>query len=467
MMALDLKKKLLASVKERDLIDKGDRVLVGLSGGPDSLALLHLLWDLKGELKISVCAAHLNHMVRGKAACSDEKFVRSFCKRLRVPLEVKKFDVPAFAKRERISIEDAGRRARYTFFEEAAKVFQASKIALGHTSDDNVETILMRLIAGSGLRGLTGIPPKRGKVSRPLIDCLREEVESYCKAKKLHPRIDRSNYDTRYLRNMIRHKVIPILKKINPQVKTAIKQAADLLSDDYVYMISISNKALHAATVSSASNGMSLDIDKLLMYPDPIRRHVLRLAVEGVKGDLENIAYSHILDIMRKLPDEKRWQLSLPSGVFVRASSGRLEISTTALAPPVKASFSRPFSVPGEVVVKEAGIRIKGKLIKDVSGMKLRLTSKNEALVDFGKCGSELIVRSRRDGDRFSPLGLSGTKKLKDFLIDEKVPNEKKDLIPIVSSKGRIVWVGGHRINEAFKITKGTRTVLRLVLVSA
>jgi len=462
-----LKDKLLQTVKSRRLISQGDRVLVGISGGPDSTALLHALFNLRSALGISLCAAHLNHMIRGKSALLDEKFVASFCRKLRVPLKIKRADVMAIAKEKKLSLEDAGRRARYKFFEEAASEFKAAKIAMGHTADDSVETVLMRLITGAGAKGLVGIPAKRGKIVRPLIDCTRKEIERYCGQNHLAPRVDESNRDVKFLRNRIRHELIPLLEKFNPRVRSAIKRTSDLLGDELEYITEISAGALSKATVLKTSGKLILDVGRLKAYPDPIKRHMLRLAIESIKGDLENITYSHIAEILSKLSVKGRFELHLPSSTIVSGERNRLTITSSALKPLKEVRFCRKLKVPGVTHINEAGISISVETIKRRSGLNLKLKDSNVALLDFDKLKGMLVVRSRRDGDRFSPLGISGTKKLKDFLIDEKVPNEKKDLIPIVSSKGRIVWVGGHRINEAFKITKATRTALRLVLVEA
>lgn len=437
---------------------------MGVSGGPDSMALLHILYNVKEDLGIRLFVCHLNHMIRGAQAKRDEDFVSSFCKRLGIPLKIGCADVPSLSRANKLSLEDAGRRARYAFFDEAAKGFGAGKIALGHNADDNVETVLMRLITGSGARGLLGIPPKRGKIIRPIIECWRGEIESYCRKHRLNPRIDKSNFDTKYLRNRIRHQLIPLLKKFNPNVKSAIAKATDLLAADYEYLMGISGKALHGATIRTDRDTIALDIDKLLMYPDPIRRYVLRLAIEEVKGDLENIAFSHIEDITNKLPDDERWEIHLPSGIFAKGDGDKLEISRIATAPEERVSFRYGFKIPGTVSVKEAGVRVKAAVIDVPSKSNLKLKDKNKAILDLGKVGREAVVRSRREGDKFSPFGISGTKKIKDFLIDEKVPKGEKDLVPIVEVRGRIAWVAGMRMDNAFKITNRTKKAVKFTI---
>jgi len=457
-----LEKKVLDTINKYDMFSPGDKVVVGVSGGPDSIALLYILSKLKKELKISLYVAHLNHKIRGKDAERDMKFVEAFAKKLKLPITCRENNVKALAKKEKLSLEDAARRVRYKFYEDVLNEVKASKIALGHTTDDNVETVLMRLVTGTGTRGLLGIPTKRGKIVRPLIDCWRREIESYCKKHKVKPRIDKSNYDAKYLRNKIRHRLLPVLESINPNVKTAINNTIELLSSDYEYLMKMSIKALHGAMIKSTKGSIKLDIDKLLMYPDSIRRYVLRVALEEVKGDLENITFTHIENILSKLPDDKKWELHLPSGIFVFGDGDELEISTSMSEEEGKIHFEYKLEVPGTVNIKEAGLKINAEAV--AIPKKLKLKDRNQAIIDLGKTGNTLIVRSRNIGDRFSPFGIRGTKKLKDFLIDEKIPHKERDLIPILESRGKIVWVAGYRIDNAFRVTSKTRKALKLIV---
>jgi len=456
---ISFEQKVLDFIKANSLLSGRDRVLVGFSGGPDSLALLHVLNKICKKLNVSLSSAHLNHMIRGNEAAKDEKNASNVCKRLGIPLKIKKINVPLKAKKEKLSLEDAARRARYEFFQEASKEFKANKIALGHNSDDNVETSLMRLITGTGTRGLLGIPVKRGKIVRPLLNCSRHEIESYCKKHKLKPRIDKSNFDTKYLRNKIRHKLVPILESINPKAKTAIANMTKLLGADYGYLMDISIKALHGATIKKSKGMLTLDIDKLLLYPDSIRRYVIRAAIEEIKGSLENISYIHIEDIISKLPDGKRWQLHLPSGIFASGNGDTLEISSFNPLQKEEVSFKYNLKIPGSVNIKETGKKIIAKII--ARPIKLKIKDKNIALLDLEKTGKNILIRSRKIGDRFSPFGPGGMKKIKDFLINEKISPDKKGVIPILESRGKIIWVAGMRIDNRFKIANTTKKAVK------
>ncbi len=459
-----LKDKVLRTLFEHGLVVEKGKVLVGVSGGPDSMALLHILLTSAPGLGIALHVAHLNHMIRGKAGKADEKFVVSFCKKHSIPVTVKTVDVPRLAREMKVSLEDAGRRARYDLFESLSEEIKAERIALGHNADDNVETALMRLISGAGARGLSGIPVRRGKIIRPLLDCSRAEIEAYCREKKLKFRIDLTNLDKKYLRNRIRHELIPYLIKLNPKVREAIRQAIEIVGADFQYLAALSEKALKGALIKNGKGSLTLDIDKLAMYPDSIRRSVLRLAIEDIKGDLENISFDHIKSILSKLPDKKRWELHLPAGVFATGDGDQFEIRDHETALPEGVAFRYELSVPGSVEVKEAGLRISAEIIKNISGLKLKTRDGMTALLDLGKIGGKLLVRSRSQGDWFVPFGISGSKKLKDFFIDEKVPGKKKDIVPIVESRGRIAWVAGMRIDDRFKITASTKKAVRLSL---
>jgi tRNA(Ile)-lysidine synthase len=461
-MPSTLKRNVLKTVADNELLPKGGAVVVAVSGGPDSVALLHILHSLKDQLKTCLVAAHLNHMIRGAAANNDERYVAALCKKLGIELRTERVDVPKRAKAEKLSLEDAARRCRYEFLEGVAEERGAAKIAVGHTVDDNIETVLMRLVVGTGTRGLLGIPVSRGKIIRPLLNATRADTHSYCREHRLKPRIDESNFDVKYLRNRIRHKLIPVLKSINPNFMQAIRQATEILAKDYDYLAWISLKALHGARIGSEKGSVRLDADKVLMYPDSIKRYVIREAIEEVKGDLENIAFGHIKDIMSKIGAEKKWRLSLPGGMIAGGNADFLEISRAKPESEKTSPFNYKLTVPGEVVVVEAGLRLKAA----ISAVPKNLRTKNRArvLVDLNKTGSVLHVRSRKIGDRFSPLGIRAAKKLKDFLINEKVPLEKRDLIPIVESRGKIVWVAGRRIDERFKITGTSKKALVLSL---
>lgn len=458
-----IEEKFSATIKEYDMISSGDRVLVGVSGGPDSVTLLHLLWKHSKILRCSLHVAHINHGLRGKDAEADARYVEKLCKKLKVPVTLRKVDVKTFAKENKLSIEDAGRRIRYEFYEEIAKEIGASRVALGHTADDNVETFLMRIVRGAGTRGLLGIPFVRGKIIRPLLKICRSEIEGYLRKKRIKPRTDYSNYSSKYLRNKIRLKIIPQLERINPKIKESILNTIVLLTADYEYLKSISEKTLAGIIIKRGSGYIKLDIDKLLMLPESILRYILRDAIQEIKGNLEEITYKHIAEIVSKLNKPKGFELHLPQSTFILSDGDILTV--TSVEPKLKRLiFNYKLAVPGEVKIKENGYIVRASRLNWPSRIDLKLKDSNQAIVDFGKVGNELTIRNRRDGDKFSPFGMTGTKKLKDFFIDSKVPQDEKDTVPIVEGKCGITWVAGYRIDNRARITKKTKKALRLTL---
>ena len=450
--------------KEYKMINPGDRVLVGVSGGADSIALLYLLASCQKELKISLHVAHLNHLIRKGDAELDVRFVQNLAQRLGVPITVESFDVPTYAKDNKLGLEQAARLARYDFFERIAKKIRADKIAVAHNADDNVETFLMRLLRGSGLKGLCGIPPKRGKIVRPFIKVWRREIVDYVTSLKLVPRQDYTNYESKYMRNRVRLKLIPQLKIYNLNIKQIVLQTILLLTEDREYLETKAETTLSQALLSEQVDELRLDLVQLRKLEFPILGHLLRLGIEKIKGDLLDLAYVHIHEIAEKLNDREKWELHLPGGIFVRGLGNELSISRKK-PEPSKKKYYHSFSVPGEINIPELGLTLKATLQQEFAFDEVVKAEDNVAYVSFSALGSNIIVRNRQEGDRFAPLGLKGTKKLQDFFVDQKIPEEERNNIPIVESNGKVVWVAGFRLDDRAKVTKRTKKVVKLELL--
>ena len=459
-----LKNKTIQTIKEYKMFSKGDSVLVGVSGGADSVSLLHLLYYLKQELGLSfIYVGHLNHMLRRDESDMDQKYVEDLAKKLGLVCLSESIDVAAYAAKNKLGIEDAARRLRYEFYETVSLKVGANKVALGHTADDSIETFLMRLLRGSGLKGLTGIPPVRGNIVRPMIKTWRREIDQYIASLKLVPRIDHTNYESKYLRNRVRLKLIPQLKIYNLNIKEILLQTVLLLTEDYLYMETKTKDVIADITIKSRENSIDLDAGKLRELEPPIERHLIRTAIEQVKGNLCELSFSHVHDIIKNLDQTEHWELHLPDSIY--AVGGRNSISFTKEKPKdvEKISFYYALSIPGEVTIKEAGSRITSEII-DSSQVEFE-KSENVAYLDFEEIGRELIVRSRKDGDRFYPLGMKGAKKIQDFYVDQKIPLENRDLIPIIEASGRIVWIAGQRIDERAKVDSKTKKAVKLKLI--
>ncbi|MDD4179381.1 MAG: tRNA lysidine(34) synthetase TilS [Candidatus Margulisbacteria bacterium] len=456
-----IKDKFLQAANEYRMFQPGETVLVAVSGGADSTALLNLLNECRSELGISLHVAHLNHLLRKGDAELDVRFVEGLAQKLGIPITVEAVDVAALAEKEKMGIEEAARVARYDYFERTAEKIGASKVAVGHTADDNIETFLMRLLRGSGLRGLCGIPPKRGKIVRPLIKVWRREIEDYVGALKLVPRRDHTNYESRYLRNSVRLKLVPQLKIYNLNIKEIILQTILLLTEDNLYIENQSAEALDEVGLAQKIGEIKLNIDKFKKLDRTIQRYVLRLAIEKVKGNLAQLAYNHVCQILDKLEATEKWELHLPDGIYAIGERNGLTISRDKPKILETKPYKYALQVPGEVKVAETGQTVRASFAErgDIG------ERADTAFVDYSFLGKEVIVRNKLLGDKFSPLGVKGTKKLQDYFVDEKVPQEERSRIPIVESVGRIIWVAGKRLDDRVKVTDKTKKIVKLELL--
>ena len=457
-MLIDTIKK---TIKKFGLIEKGDRVLVAVSGGPDSTALLLALNSLKREYNLKLHIAHLDHMFRAAAETKkDREYVSSLSGKLGIPLIFKRIDVPTYAKESGLSLEEAAREKRYEFLLNAAREAGAKKIALGHTMDDQAETVLMRLIRGSGLGGLRGIPPKRpldgALIVRPLIGTWRKEVEEYLKAMGVKPRLDTTNFMRKFLRNRIRHELIATLKKYNPNIKEVLARSAQNFSYDYEALSDAVDRSCKGC-LKTRGGSMAVDLRKLKGKQTGIRRGILRKAIEMSKGDLRRIDYSHIEDI-EELIKTGKGAIDLPGKTRVVKAKDALVFGKTraeAAFPKVR----KRISVPGSTFIP--GL----KMVFDTkfTGSNVKLgRSKAAEYVDFKKIKGPIYVRTREKGDRFRPLGMAKEKKLQDLFIDLKVPRGEREKVPLLVSGKDIIWVCGLRLSDAVKIGSGTKRILRI-----
>ena len=457
-----IKDKILKTIRENNMLGAGKqtKVLVAFSGGVDSTALIHILNSLKGELNIKLYAAHLNHKIRKNDSGLDAAFAKRTAKKLGIPCVVEEFDVPSFAKQNKLNLEDAARRARYEFLERTAVKVGAEKIALAHNADDNIETLLMRLIRGTGMKGMEGIPPVRGKIIRPMIGVLRSEIEEYLRSIKVTPRIDKSNFETKYLRNRIRKDLIPTLVSYNKNIKELLLQTISAANVIHGFVEIKAKEAFKKMVLNKKAGEVRLDIKKLLYSDDALKGEVLRLAIEYVKKDLVDISFVHIEDILGQL-GKNRGEVDLP-GIYVRVKSGVLSIMD---AKPLKAKehpFLHKLEVPGEVRDKDNGFIVEADILDSVTAKDLRVKNPYQAYLDHDKIAGPLIVRNRMPGDVFSPFGLRGKKKLQDIFVDEKIDIDKRDRIPVIEDGKKIVWVVGYRVSEEAKVTSATKKVVKL-----
>lgn len=460
-----IKDKFLQTIKEFNMLEPKDRVLIAVSGGTDSTALLHLLDACKDDFGITLHVAHLNHLIRKNDAELDVRYVQGLAQKLKTTITVESFDVQAYAKEKKMNLEMAARQIRYAFLERVADQIGANKIALGHTADDNVETFLMRMLRGAGLKGLCGIPPCRGKIIRPMVKIWRREIEDYVGSLKLVPRRDFTNYESRYMRNRVRLKLIPQLKIYNLNIKEIILQTILLLTEDRQYIEAKAEEALAKTRLSHSEGEIQLEVGTLKKFEAPMRSHLLRMAIEKVKGDLSELSYAHVHDILQKLNAKEKWELHLPQGVYVSGSQGKILICSEKPGAPDKKKYRYELSIPGEIKIKELGRSLRAAVLDGYSSAQIAGADSKTAFVDYAALDKNLVIRNKREGDKFHPLGMKGSKKLQDLFVDEKIPMELRDSLPVVESGGKIIWVGGMRIDERAKVKNDTKKVVKLELI--
>jgi tRNA(Ile)-lysidine synthase len=457
-----IENKILKTIRDFNMLGSGRhaKVLVAFSGGVDSTALLYILNSLKDDLNIKLYAAHLNHKIRKGDSGLDAAFARRTAKKLGIQCTVEEFDVPSFAKQNRLNLEDAARRARYEFLERTAAKVGADRIALAHNADDNIETLLMRLIRGTGMKGMEGIPPVRDKIIRPMIGVLRTEIEGYLRSKKLTPRIDRTNFETKYLRNRIRKDLIPRLVSYNSNIKELLLQTIASANIIQGFVEGKAKEALKEMILMKTSGEIRLDIKKLLAADPALRGEILRLAIERVKKDLVDISFVNIEDILGQL-QKKRAEIDLP-GIFVHLNRGELSVSRSRPSKVISGPFMHKLEIPGEVRDEDKGFFVEADVLGPIPLSQLRAKDPYRAYLDYDKISKPLIVRNRMPGDFFSPFGLKGRKKLQDIFVDEKIDIDKRERIPVIEDGKRIVWVVGYRMSEDAKVTASTKKVVKL-----
>ena len=452
------------TVKRHGLLDRGDTVVVSVSGGPDSTALLFALDGLKSDYGLKLHVAHLDHMFRAPGdTLKDREYVIRLARKLQLPLIFERIDVPAYAKESGLSLEEAAREKRYEFLLKAARDTGAKKIALGHTLDDQAETVLMRLIRGSGLGGLRGIPPKRRLdgtfIIRPLIESWRKDVESYLAGMKITARRDATNLMQKFLRNRIRHELMILLEKYNPNIKEALARSAQNFSYDYEVLSGAVGKSF-GKCAGSKGGSVIADIKKLRRMPAGLRRGILRKAIESARGSLRDIDHSHIEDIEALMASAKG-AIDLPGRARVTKSGNTLVFSMAGREQAAPRVF-RELPVPGSAVVPELKLRFEAKRVKSRGAPAGSGRSKAAEYLDLDSIKGPLHIRTWEKGDRFRPLGMSKWKKLQDFFTDRKVPRAERASVPLLVCGKDIIWVCGMRLSDEVRILPGTKRILKV-----
>lgn len=434
-------------------------MVVAVSGGPDSVALLYSFYELRGELSIELIVAHLDHRMRPDSK-EDAQFVAQLAESLKLPLVSEAVDVPALIQTERLSLEEGARLARYRFLAEAARKQKAGVVALGHTINDRVETFFINLLRGAGLEGLAGMPPVRHerdvRYVRPLIECTRTEILEFLRERKLEYREDPTNRDLRYLRNRVRLRLLPLLSEYNPRALEAVARAAETLHKANEHFEQLAQETLKEALIRKDPQELALDRSKLQAQEELVGQYLIREAIRRVKGDLQGIEAVHIEKVLKEVRKGRSGgEISLPQGVRFLTYSDRVVFTRIPRRGP-RAPYCYKLRL-GTNEIDEIGWRFELAVLE---GSHPTPWSDLEARIDYDRIVEPLMVRNRRRGDHFEPLGLGGTKKLQDFFVDEKIPREERDEIPLLCDREGILWVVGHRLSERARVTRNTRRTL-------
>jgi len=455
----------LTSIKKNHLFSPGDHVLVAVSGGADSVSMLHVLHQLSDELEIKVGVAHLNHKLRGKESDKDEEFVEQLAERLQIPFVRGIGHVQRMAGEQGISIEMAAREVRYDFFARAAKKAGANTIATGHTSDDQAETVLLKLARGAGAGGLGGIPRetmlKNVRIVRPLLDVSRDDVLDFMNENNLSWREDESNEDTVFLRNRVRHVILPIMEKgVNPKIKEALNRTAEIFQSENRWLDEIVAKRL----AESVDQHYALQVKSVKSQPIAARRRIIRswLIESGVPH--QKIDFDAVERIDLLIQGSGR-STNITGSMTVKKRYGALMVVPSEGVPSIP--FRVALNVPGETILTDLGLRVviakEPGLVKDKSLKAGRLPAK--ASICSSAVGKKKIyLRSWRTGDRMRPFGLGGSRKLQDIFVDEKVHVEQRGELPLFECGKEIIWIPGYRVAEGWQVADNTHQVYQIYI---
>ncbi|MED4533432.1 tRNA lysidine(34) synthetase TilS [Metabacillus fastidiosus] len=427
----------------RKNIIKGSTVVVGVSGGPDSLALLHLFLSIKKEYSLKIVGAHVDHMFRAEQSEEEMLFVKDFCCQYNIPCEAKQIDIPAYLNMNKISSQAASREHRYNFYKEVMDAYNANYLALGHHGDDQIETILMRMVRGSTGEAIAGMKAVRkfhnGYIVRPLLTASKEEILQYCDLNGLEPRFDPSNEENKYTRNRFRNTVLPFLKSENPLVHERFQYFSETFLEDELYLQELTKEKMNTVLKRKEKSEVEMDTKLFLNLPLPLQRRCIQLILnylyETIPSSLSSIHIESLLSLLSR--DHPSGSLDYPNGLRVIKSYDNCLFTFDY---DKSLPYEIPLSIPSTIILPN-GSAIDCGILKKPHSLK---RGNDVFFLSVGRLKEPLTIRSRKQGDKIKLKGMNGTKKVKDIFIDEKIPLHNRDIWPILEDgDGNILWVPG------------------------
>jgi len=445
-----LENKILNTIKENKLIKKGDKIILGISGGPDSVCLFNILYFLKKEFNLKLVLAHVNYNYRAKDSISDEKFVRNLAKKFRIKLYVKNIKPSDYKKK---NLEEYFREIRYDYFNEILKSEKAQKIAVAHNKDDQIETILMHFMRGSGLAGLSGMKIKNNKIIRPLFEIEKREILAYLKQKSIKYREDRTNKDIKFTRNKVRHQLIPYLEKnYNLSLKNTLYKNAEVIRDDQDLLFDFT-KDFFNKIVRKNKKEYRIDLKKFNNLHTALKRRLLIYIInKKLNKEISLLTINETLELLSKSRNGSR---KFVKEIEIIKNYDKIVIRKRKKQAVIK---KLDLKIVGETKIPSLGFKLRTRKVDRCSQI-----SKNKCYIDQDKTGVELFVRTRKEGDKFYPIGMNGSQKLKDYFINNKIDQNKRDVIPlIVNDKDEIVWIVGNRVDRHFEVDETCTNILEI-----
>jgi tRNA(Ile)-lysidine synthase len=451
------------TILKHNMIEKGDNVIIGISGGADSSCLLHILFSVKEEYNINLYGIHIHHGIRGKEADEDAEFSKQLCEKLNIKFKIVYANILEQSKKLGVSEEEAGRIVRYNEFSKMA-IELSGKIATAHHMNDSVETVMYNLIRGSGLIGLCGIPPTRDNIIRPLINCTRKEIEDYCNNFSIVYKEDYTNKLDKYTRNKIRLNLIPYIEEnFNPSFVRQISNTSNILREEEQYMNEETIKAFEFCLDKKCNDRICFELYKTKSLNSIIRKRMIRRAI-GQKVGLKDIESKHIELVENLLWKGTGKRVDLPRNIHALINYDRLEIIFNKEEQNTLWEYNitqLKIDDPISVKINECNIVMYFKLLQNKKNSNF---PKNVCTkwFDYDKIKYNLIIRNRLQGDYIKLKGISGRKKIKDYFIDAKIPRENRSCVPLLADGNNIMWIIGHRISEQYKVTEHTNTILEV-----